>query len=167
MKKLVRTINGNEATAASADRSARRNNRRVEIRVARTLDDLLMVFTIRAAVYMAEQGCPFAEEFDGNDHCANHFLGFVDGEPAGCLRARFFGSFAKLERLAVRKDYRRSSLALISFGRESIFVAAKGLIASTAILAKAWRRSGPDLGLSQCQTASNSCSPTIVTLKWY
>ncbi len=111
MKKLVRTINGNEATAASADRSARRNNRRVEIRVARTLDDLLMVFTIRAAVYMAEQGCPFAEEFDGNDHCANHFLGFVDGEPAGCLRARFFGSFAKLERLAVRKDYRRSSLA--------------------------------------------------------
>ncbi len=81
------------------------------MRVARGFDDLLMVYSIRSAVYIAEQDCPFAEEFDGNDHCATHFIGFVDGEPAGCLRARFFHDFVKLERLAVRKAYRRSSLA--------------------------------------------------------
>jgi predicted GNAT family N-acyltransferase len=98
-------------TAASAKGLARRSNRRTEVRIARGLDDLLMVFTIRASVYMAEQECPFAEEFDGNDHCATHFIGFVDGEPAGCLRLRFFSDFVKLERVAVRKNFRRSTLA--------------------------------------------------------
>ncbi len=53
----------------------------------------------------------FVEEFDGNDHCATHFIGFIDGEPAGCLRVRFFSEFVKLERLAVRKSFRRSTLA--------------------------------------------------------
>jgi predicted GNAT family N-acyltransferase len=70
-----------------------------------------MVYSIRSAVYMAEQECPFSEEFDGNDQCATHFLGFIKGEPAGCLRARFFRDFVKLERLAVRKAFRRSTLA--------------------------------------------------------
>jgi predicted GNAT family N-acyltransferase len=98
----------------------RARNSRVEVKVARGLDDLLMVYAIRAAVYMAEQECPFAEEFDGNDHCATHFIGLHDGEPAGCLRVRFFQQFVKLERLAVRKAYRRSTLAfdLVRYGFE-------------------------------------------------
>ncbi len=86
-------------------------NSRYEVRVARSMDDLLMVYSIRSAVYIAEQDCPFAEEFDGNDHCATHFLAFSDDEPAGCLRVRYFGDFAKLERLAVRKPFRRSTIA--------------------------------------------------------
>jgi predicted GNAT family N-acyltransferase len=86
-------------------------NSRYEVRVARTMDDLLMVYSIRSAVYIAEQDCPFSEEFDGNDHCATHFLAFAGDEPAGCLRARFFADFVKLERLAVRKPFRRSTLA--------------------------------------------------------
>jgi len=86
-------------------------NSKYEVRVARTMDDLLMVYSIRSAVYIAEQDCPFAEEFDGNDHCATHFIAFTDDEPAGCLRARFFADFAKLERLAVRKPFRHSTIA--------------------------------------------------------
>src|ERR1700730_10493326 len=39
-----------------------------EVRIARSFDDLLMVYSVRSAVYIAEQECPFAEEFDGNDH---------------------------------------------------------------------------------------------------
>ena len=93
------------------DAIRRLRNSRYEVRVARSMDDLLMVYSIRSAVYIAEQDCPFAEEFDGNDHCATHFLAFSDDEPAGCLRVRFFADFAKLERLAVRKPYRRSTLA--------------------------------------------------------
>src|SRR5208283_3516984 len=111
MKNIVRQSARNETAAANAKSQAGRSNRRTEVRIARGFDDLLMVYSIRAAVYMAEQDCPFAEEFDGNDHCATHFLGFVDNEPAGCLRARFFHDFVKLERLAVRKSYRRSTLA--------------------------------------------------------
>lgn len=87
------------------------SNRRAEIRMARSFDDLLMVYSVRSAVYIAEQECPFAEEFDGNDNCATHFIGFIRGEPAGCIRVRYFHDFAKLERLAVLKRFRKSSLA--------------------------------------------------------
>jgi predicted GNAT family N-acyltransferase len=85
--------------------------RRMQVRVARGADDLLMVYAIRAAVFLAEQACPYAEEFDGNDQCATHFIGFVGGEPACCLRARYFGDFVKLERLAVRKEFRRTRVS--------------------------------------------------------
>ncbi len=80
-------------------------------RVSRTIEDVMKVFAIRAATYMNEQACPYAEEFDGNDFCAAHIIGEIGGEPAGCIRIRFFGGFAKLERLAVRPEFRKSSLA--------------------------------------------------------
>jgi predicted GNAT family N-acyltransferase len=91
---------------------------RAEVRIARSFDDLLMVYSVRSAVYIAEQECPFAEEFDGNDHCATHLIGFVNDEPAGCIRIRFFYDFAKMERLAVLKRFRKSALAseLVSSG---------------------------------------------------
>jgi predicted GNAT family N-acyltransferase len=84
---------------------APRNSRGIEIRVARDLTDMMKVVALRSAVYLADQNCPYEEEFDGNVFC------FVDGEPAACLRGRFFADFAKLERLAVRHEFRRSSLA--------------------------------------------------------
>jgi predicted GNAT family N-acyltransferase len=84
---------------------------RMQVRIARGADDLLMVYAIRAAVFLAEQACPYAEEFDGNDQCATHFIGFVGNEPACCLRARYFGDFVKLERLAVRKEFRKTRVS--------------------------------------------------------
>jgi predicted GNAT family N-acyltransferase len=80
-------------------------------RVARNIDDTLKVFAIRSATYIADQACPYDEEFDGNDFCAAHILGEIDGEPAGCIRIRFFADFVKFERLAVRPEFRQSSLA--------------------------------------------------------
>ena len=85
--------------------------KKVSVRIARTLNDLMLVTAIRSAVYLAEQDCPIEEEFDGNDFVAAHFLGFVGNEPVACLRVRFFGDFAKVERLAVRHQYRRSTVA--------------------------------------------------------
>jgi predicted GNAT family N-acyltransferase len=114
------------STAAGAKSLAVLSNRRTEVRIARGLDDLLMVYSIRASVYMAEQECPFVEEFDGNDHCATHFIGFIQGEPAGCLRARFFNDFVKFERLAVRKSFRRSTLAFDLVRAGVDFVQRKG-----------------------------------------
>jgi predicted GNAT family N-acyltransferase len=81
------------------------------VRMARTLNDLMMITSIRSAVYMAEQACPYDEEFDGNDFVAAHFLGFIGNEPVGCLRVRFFADFAKIERLAVRREHRHSTIA--------------------------------------------------------
>jgi predicted GNAT family N-acyltransferase len=84
---------------------------RTEIAVARTVEDIFKVFSVRSATYLAEQFCLYREEFDGNDFCATHFLGTVNGDAAGCVRLRFFDGFAKLERLAVRTEYRQSRLA--------------------------------------------------------
>jgi predicted GNAT family N-acyltransferase len=81
------------------------------ITVARTMEELSRVFSVRSAVYMAEQRCPYGEEFDGNDFSATHLLGYVGQEPAACLRIRYFANFAKLERLAVRREFRGHKLA--------------------------------------------------------
>jgi predicted GNAT family N-acyltransferase len=81
------------------------------VRVARTIEDFMRIVTIRGAVYIAEQECPYEEEFDGNDFSATHLLGYVGGEPAGCMRIRYFADFAKVERLAVRKEFRSAGLA--------------------------------------------------------
>lgn len=83
----------------------------IDVRIARSMEDMMKCFTVRAATYMAEQECPYEEEFDGNDFCATHFLGEIGGEPAGCIRVRYFGDFVKIERLAVRQEHRTSRLA--------------------------------------------------------
>lgn len=90
------------------------------VSVARSLEDLARVIALRAAVYMAEQACPYEEEFDGNDLSATHLIGYVGDEPAGCLRICFFADFAKIERLAVRAEYRntRMAFALVRAGIE-------------------------------------------------
>ncbi len=84
---------------------------KLEVRIARTIEDIFQVFSVRSATYIAEQFCLYSEEFDGNDFCATQFIGTVNGDAAGCVRLRFFNGFAKLERLAVRAEYRNSRLA--------------------------------------------------------
>nr|WP_319531833.1 GNAT family N-acetyltransferase [uncultured Cohaesibacter sp.] len=91
--------------------SYERGQARTGITVVHEISDLMKVAAIRSAVYIGEQSCPYDEEFDGNDFAATHLLAYVDDEPVGCMRVRFFGDFAKLERLAIRKEYRSSRVA--------------------------------------------------------
>ena len=79
---------------------------RLTVSIVRTMEDLAKIFSLRAATYLAEQFCTYEEEFDGNDLCSTQFLGSIDGDAAGCIRLRYFGDFAKLERLCVRREYR-------------------------------------------------------------
>ncbi|HEY4944342.1 MAG TPA: GNAT family N-acetyltransferase [Rhizomicrobium sp.] len=83
----------------------------LKVVVAHTSLEVEHARAIRAAVFMAEQNCPFAEEFDGNDHTATHLVGYMEGEPAATLRLRYFGTFVKIERLAVLKRFRGHSVA--------------------------------------------------------
>jgi len=83
---------------------------RVEVVIARHGEHLNMDAYIRGATFGAEQSCPYREEFDGNDYCATHLIGFVDNEPAAVLRIRYFATFAKLERLAVLARYRQTDV---------------------------------------------------------
>jgi predicted GNAT family N-acyltransferase len=82
----------------------------VSITVVRSIEDFMRVVAIRGATFVAEQDCPYDEEFDGNDFSAGHLLCYVGNEPAGCLRIRYFADFAKLERLAVRHEFRNRKL---------------------------------------------------------
>jgi predicted GNAT family N-acyltransferase len=84
----------------------------IGITVARNLDDLMRVAAVRDAVYIGEQQCPYDEEYDGNDLAATHLLAYIGDEPVGCLRLRFFGDFAKFERVAVRPEFRKSRAAI-------------------------------------------------------
>jgi len=113
--------------------------------VVRTLEDLAQVFAVRALVYMGDQGCPYVEEFDGNDLCgATHLLMRSGREPVGVVRLRWFGEFAKLERLAVRSEH-RGGPALLLLCRAAFELAAhKGysrLIGHAQVRGEAfWRR---------------------------
>jgi predicted GNAT family N-acyltransferase len=83
----------------------------LSVTVARTFEDLSRVIAVRGAVYVGQQQCPHDEEFDGNDLCATHLIGYVGHEPAGCMRVRFFADFAKIERVAVREEFRKIGTA--------------------------------------------------------
>jgi predicted GNAT family N-acyltransferase len=85
----------------------------IGITVARSFDDLAKVIAIRNSVYIGEQQCPYDEEYDGNDLAAAHLLAYIGDEPVGCLRLRFFADFAKFERMAIRKEFRKSRAALM------------------------------------------------------
>ena len=85
----------------------------IGISVARTFDDLMRVAAIRNAVYIGEQECPYEEEYDGNDLSSTHLLAYMGDEPIGCLRMRFFADFMKFERMAIRKEFRRSRAAIL------------------------------------------------------
>jgi predicted GNAT family N-acyltransferase len=78
----------------------------VTIRLASTSDELLQCYALRAAVFMGEQHCPYDEEFDGNDYTATHIIMYVDGEPAGSMRMRWFQAFCKFERCVILRRYR-------------------------------------------------------------
>jgi len=98
----------------------------VSITVVRSIEDFMRMVAVRSATFVAEQNCPYEEEFDGNDFSASHLLAYVGKEPVGCLRIRYFAGFAKLERLAVRHEFRSRHIGtrLMKAGVE--FCRAKG-----------------------------------------
>lgn len=109
-----------EEQTAQDDLAASSNSAPITVSVAHTIEDMMKAFAVRATVYMSEQDCPYAEEFDGNDFSATQILGHIGEEPAGTMRIRYFADFAKIERLAVRRSYRTSPIAakIVKFGIE-------------------------------------------------
>jgi hypothetical protein len=74
------------ATAKNGLSAANDQSRKIGVRVARSLTDMMQVVAIRASVFMSDQSCPYEEEFDGNDFCATHLIGYMGNEPAACIR---------------------------------------------------------------------------------
>lgn len=135
-----------EREVASDRSTASESSRIIKVKIVHTMDELSQAFAIRAATYMAEHDCPYTEEYDGNDFTATHLIGYIDNEPAGCLRIRYFAEFAKLERLAVAPRFRKSRLAFALVKAAIKFCQRKGYRKlyghSEERVAPLWRRFG-------------------------
>ncbi len=78
-------------SALEADLFARpKSSQSYSIAIVRTLTELMHAISVRSAVFMSEQDCPYQEEFDGNDFVATHLVAYKEREPVACLRVRFF-----------------------------------------------------------------------------
>jgi hypothetical protein len=81
------------------------------IKVARDFEDMAKVFAIRASACFSDPEHLYNKHFDGNDFSATHLIGYVDGEPVGTIRIRYFADFTRIERLTVRPTHRKSRIA--------------------------------------------------------
>jgi predicted GNAT family N-acyltransferase len=99
----------------------------LRIDIARSLDDLMQVMCVRSLIYLGGQDCPYAEEFDGNDFAGStHLIARSAGEPVGTMRIRWFAGFAKVERAAVRPEYRSGGISKVLMDRALRLAAGKG-----------------------------------------
>jgi predicted GNAT family N-acyltransferase len=85
----------------------------IEIRWARSRDEVRRALGVREEVFCREQGVPRAEELDGLDDDAMHLLALrPDGATViATLRLRMQGGDAKIGRVAVERDWRRRGIA--------------------------------------------------------
>jgi predicted GNAT family N-acyltransferase len=78
----------------------------INYKIVNKIEDLQKAFFVRGVVFVEGQKCAYTEDFDGLDFSAVHFLCTVGDEPVAAARMRFFKDYVKIERLAVRKEYR-------------------------------------------------------------
>ncbi|MBI3035577.1 GNAT family N-acetyltransferase [Candidatus Woesearchaeota archaeon] len=78
----------------------------IKVRLAKNKKELMMVFKIRKIVFIKEQNVSKNIERDEFDKTAKHFALYYKNRPVGCARIRFINRKAKLERIAVLKEYR-------------------------------------------------------------
>jgi predicted GNAT family N-acyltransferase len=60
-------------------------------------------------VFIEEQNVPIDIEIDGLDDKSEHVIAYIEDKPVGCARIRI-NNFAKLERIAVMRNYRDKGL---------------------------------------------------------
>jgi predicted GNAT family N-acyltransferase len=128
--------------------SIKNNHKANDIRVelVRDLSDFMKVVAIRASVFLAEQDCPYSEEFDQNDLSACHLIAYLRGEPVGTLRIRWFANFAKIERVCIMKHVRGGALVRLMIETAVEVISRKGYLHILGYIQKRlvpfWRQLG-------------------------
>lgn len=87
------------------------------VKLAENKTDKDKVFNIRRLVFVEEQKVPLEleiDEFDDSDSVL-HLIGFHNDKAVAASRIRFVNDYAKLERIAVLKDFRGKN-----FGAEMV-----------------------------------------------
>ncbi|MDY0406155.1 GNAT family N-acetyltransferase [Virgibacillus sp. 179-BFC.A HS] len=93
--------------------------------------ELKLTFQVRTEVFIEEQHVPQDRELDEYDQTATHFLGLENGEPIAAGRFRIIEDYGKLERICVKKAYRKKS-----YGKQIILAMEKELYAQHIYKAK-------------------------------
>jgi predicted GNAT family N-acyltransferase len=118
----------------------------MRIEVVRDLNAFMKIVAIRSAVFLAEQDCPYDEEFDQNDLQACHLIAYLRGEPVATLRIRWFANFAKIERVCVMKHVRGGSLVKLMIETAVEMISRKGYRIAIGYIQKRlvpfWRQLG-------------------------
>jgi predicted GNAT family N-acyltransferase len=78
----------------------------VEVREARTDDELAAALALRERVFCGEQGVSIESDRDGRDPEATHIVAVTDGQVIGTCRLLFRSGVARLGRLAVEPGRR-------------------------------------------------------------
>jgi len=102
----------------------------IKVELATSEELYKAVKAVRKQVFVKEQGIPEDKEFDGNDFCSAHVVAYIQKRhrklPIGTMRIRFFSDFAKFERMAVTRNFRKTNVSenIMQYGFD--YVAQKG-----------------------------------------
>lgn len=77
-----------------------------KIKLVKSKKEIDKAINIRKIVFVKEQKVPYEIEIDGLDPESKHFLAYYNNKPIGCARIRRNKTTAKLERIAILKEYR-------------------------------------------------------------
>ena len=81
-------------------------NNVLKIKLVNTKKELEQVLRIREIVFIKDQRVAKSRERDSFDDDAKHVIVTYNAKPIGCARMRFVHNKAKLERIALLKEYR-------------------------------------------------------------
>ena len=79
-------------------------------KLVETDSELKAAHNIRRTVFVIEQNVPPEIEWDEFEHSALHMICRLDNKVIGTGRITFFGSRAKIERVAVLKEFRHRGI---------------------------------------------------------
>ncbi|MEA2406281.1 MAG: hypothetical protein QOE69_400 [Thermoleophilaceae bacterium] len=83
----------------------------MEVRKARSDDELAAALALRSRVFCGEQGVSFEADQDGRDDEATHIVAVEDEVVVGTCRLLFRSNMARLGRLAVERERRGDGVA--------------------------------------------------------
>ncbi|MEU1210242.1 GNAT family N-acetyltransferase [Nocardia sp. NPDC005825] len=101
----------------------------IEVVTVSTERELADAYAVRLKVFVAEQGVPEEIEIDELDEVADHFLGLLDGRPAGAGRLIVRDGIGILGRLAVLAETRGTGLGAALVRAIEERARARGLVA--------------------------------------
>jgi predicted GNAT family N-acyltransferase len=100
------------------------------IEIVKSEKELADAKKVRGIVFQEEQGIDSELDFDGKDETSDHIVVYENDTPIGTARIRYLDDkkeLAKIERVAVIKEYRKSGIGKIIMDKVHEFLEEKGI----------------------------------------